>query len=415
MPMPRDTVTPTSATLATADPPAGLLIPVSGEDFLPEPGPWTRALGMQLLLLLLLGAAGLTVWPMRETVRATGVVRPDGENSLVQSERGGRLTAVLIQPNQRVQVGQVLARFDNQLLEAERRQLIQELATLEEQARKAAQEQVELQSQTASLSSMTRSITEASRRAVEQARTQLAYEQREVNRYRLLMESGAVPRSLVDQQEAKRLVSSAEVMKAMQGVSEQQARGATELARLRQGASQASSAADELRKQALQRRARLQQVERDLLQGTVRSPLSGSVVSTPLRHAGQVLEPGAVLAVLAPGDHRLRVQAQVAADAISQVRPGQQATLRISACPTSEFGVVPARVRSVSADTLPAGATAEAGAVRSYGIELDPQRRELTSDQGRCTLRLGMEVRADVVTRRTTVLAFLLNKLRISD
>ena len=76
---------------------------------------------------------------------------------------------------------------------------------------------------------------------------------------------------------------------------------------------------------------------------------------------------------------------------------------------------MPARVRGVWADTLPAGATAEAGAVRSYGIELDPQRRELTSDQGRCTLRLGMEVRADVVTRRTTVLAFLLNKLRISD
>jgi HlyD family secretion protein len=415
MPINRNTAPPATTTLATTAAPPGLLMPVSGDDFLPEPGSWTRALGIQLLLLLLLGAAALAVWPLRETVRASGVVRPDGENTLVQSERSGRISQVLIQPNQSVKAGQVLARFDNQLLEAERRQLTQELATLEEQAHKASLEQVELQSQATSLGSMTHSITEASKRAVEQARTQLAYEQREVERYRMLMESGAVPRSLVDQQEAKRLMSGAEVMKAMQGVSEQQARGATELARLRQSASQASSAADELRKQALQRRARLQQVERELRQGTVRAPLSGSVVSTALRHAGQVLEPGAVLAVLAPGDHRLRVRAQVPADAISQVRAGQKATLRVSACPTSEFGVVPARVRNVAADTLPAGATDDPAAARGYAIELDPERRELTSDQGRCALRLGMEVRADVVTRRTTVLAFLLNKLRISD
>jgi HlyD family secretion protein len=423
MPINRDTTLQTTiapagreaGALTNQQLPPGLLLPVSGDDFLPTPGAWTRALGIQLLTLLLLGAGALAVWPMRETVRAVGVVRPDGENTLVQSERGGRLAQVLIQPNQSVTAGQVLARFDNQPMEAERRQLNQELATLEAQARKASQEQVELQSQAASLGSMTRSITEASRRAVEQARTQLAFEQREVERYRVLLQSGAVPRNLLDQQEAKQLMSGAEVMKAMQGVSEQQARGATELARLRQSASQASSAADELRKQALQRRARLQQVERELLQGTVRSPLSGSVVSTPLRHAGQVLEPGAVLAVVAPVNHRLRVQAQVAADAISQVRPGQQATLRVSACPTSEFGVVPARVRSVSADTLPAAGSADAAPARGYGIELDPARRELTSAQGRCALRLGMEIRADVVTRRTTVLAFLLNKLRISD
>ncbi len=420
---PGPTPAPHSSLVQQADPalppapahqpvPAALL-PVTADDFLPEPGPWSRALGGQLLVLLLLGGVALTLWPMRETVRAIGVVRPDGENTLVQSERGGTLAAVLIQPNQSVQRGQLLARFDNAALESERRQLQLELATLEQQARKASQEQRLLQSQAASLAAMTRSLTAASRQAVDQARTRLSYDQREVQRYRSLLESGAVPRSLVEQQEARQLMSGAEVLKSLQGVSEQEARGATELARLRQSASQASSAADELAKQALQRRARLQEVERELSQGSVRAPLAASVVSTPLRHAGQVLQPGAVLAVLAPNSHRLRVRAQVAADAISQVRPGQSASLRISACPTSEFGVLPARVRSVAADIQPRGEGAAPNG--GYTIELEPERNRLSSSQGRCTLRLGMEVRADVVTRRTTVLAFLLNSLRLDS
>lgn len=399
------------------------LMPVSGEDFLPAPGPWARALGAQLLLLLLAVGGALALWPMRETVRAEGIVRPHGENTLVQSERGGTLAAVLVQPNARVQAGQVLARFDNQALEVERQQLQLDLETLEQQVHHARQAQESLQRQADALATMARSLTEASRQAVDQARTRLAFEERESQRYRTLLESGAVPRSLVDEREARRLIGAAEVHRSLQGVSEQEARGASELARLRQSAVQARSAADDLQRQLGQRRARLQQVERELALGTVRAPIDGSVVSTALRHGGQVLEPGAVLAVLAPTSHALRVQAQVPADAISQVRAGQQASLRVAACPTSEFGVLQAQVVSVAADALPLpppgaeGPTAAAQngtpAPGGYGLELKPEGDALSSAQGRCPLRLGMQIRADVVTRRTTVLAFLVNKLRL--
>ena len=391
------------------------LMAVAADDFLPEPGPWTRGLSRQLLALLTLGAAGLALWPMHETVQAEGLVRPQGENTLIQSERGGSLIAVQLRPNQAVQPGQVLARFDNQALEAERRQLQQELSTLALQSDKARDEQLALQKQAASLEAMTSSLTASSRQAVDQARTRLALERREVERYRQLLDSGAVPRSLVDQQEARRIVSASEVIRALQGVSEQQARGATELARLRQSASQASSAADELQKQIVQRRTRLQEVERHLAQGTVRSPIRGSVVSTALRHPGQVVEPGAVMAVLAPDDGRLRVQARVPSESISQLRVGQEASLRLAACPFSEFGVMPARVTGVAADVQPEAAPSARGdaAAAGYGLELAPQRSALRSAQGRCALKPGMEVRADVVTRRTTVLMFLINKLRL--
>jgi multidrug efflux pump subunit AcrA (membrane-fusion protein) len=166
-----------------------------------------------------------------------------------------------------------------------------------------------------------------------------------------------------------------------------------------------------------QRRARLQQVQRGIDLASVRAPISGSVLNTTLRHAGQVLRPGEVIAVLAPLTSRFEVNLQVPADRISQVRPGQKATLKVSACPTAEFGVLPARVASVSADTMPVEAPAGSGSriASSYQVLLHPEKVSLRGRQGSCSLRLGMEVNGDVVTRQTTVLMFLLNKLRLGS
>lgn len=429
---PSDLPVPAGAdTLAQA--PAPVLPPtlmgVSPDDFLPGPGPWASALGRQLLVLLALGSLGLAVWPMRETVKAPGVVRPSGENTVLQSEQGGTVLRVMLQPNQTVRAGELLAVFDSRPLQAERRQLEEELATLEGQAAQARDEQRSLAAQAVALERLTNSLTVASQRGVEQARANLAFDRSELGRYRSLQESGAVPRSLVDEKKARQMVSQSEVLKALQGVSEQRARGMNELARLRQSASQARTAADELRKQVAQRRARMQQVMRGIEQASVRAPISGSVLSTNLRHPGQVLQPGSVLGLLAPLNSRFEVNLQVPADRISQVRPGQNATLKISACPTAEFGVLPARVSSVSADTMPAGAPADGGAggpaagagagarvASAYQVLLQPQRTSLRGrHKGSCPLRLGMEVSGDVVTRRTTVLMFLLNKLRLGS
>ncbi len=406
---------------ALAHPPQPVLPPtlmgVISDDFLPGPGPWASALGRQLLLVLTLGGLAVAIWPMRETVKAPGVVRPSGENTRVQSEQGGTVQQVLLRPNQVVRAGQLLAVFDARPLLAERLQLKEELATLEGQAAQARDEQSSLAAQAQALERLSASLTESSRRGVEQARATLAFDRSELSRYRSLQEIGAVPRSLVEEKQARQIVSQSEVLKALQGVSEQRARGMNELARLRQSASQARTSADELRKQVAQRRARLQQVQRGIDLASVRAPISGSVLNTTLRHAGQVLRPGEVIAVLAPLTSRFEVNLQVPADRISQVRPGQKATLKVSACPTAEFGVLPARVASVSADTMPVEAPAGSGSriASSYQVLLHPEKVSLRGRQGSCSLRLGMEVNGDVVTRQTTVLMFLLNKLRLGS
>jgi multidrug efflux pump subunit AcrA (membrane-fusion protein) len=386
------------------------LMETSAEDFLPQPGPWTSSLGRWLLTLTLMGSGALALWPMRETVRAEGAVRPLGENSVVQSEQGGTLQRVLVQPNQNVRAGGLLAEFDNRSLRVERQQLQQEQEALRRQLAMARGEQQSLATQAQALQGVNESLTQASRQGVAQARTALDFERGELERYRSLAAEGAVPRSVVEERQARRIVSESEVLKALQGVAEQQARGVSELARLRQAEFQARSAADELHKQVLQRDARLQQLERALAQTRVVAPIDGSVVSTALRHAGQVLAAGEPLAVIAPRTAPLDVRLLVPPESISQVEKGQAAMLRISACPTAEFGVLPARVNSVAADVQPRQENTPSG----YEVVLRPERRQLNGRGTVCALRPGMAVVADVITRRTTVLMFLLNKLRVA-
>jgi HlyD family secretion protein len=405
-----------SAPVPAPQPPAvpPSLMATTADDYLPGPGPWASVLGRQLLIGLLLGGAALTFWPMRETVRASGMVRPTGENSVVQSEQGGSLQQVLVKPNQPVRAGALLALFDSRPLRLEQQQLRREVQALERQLAMARGEQHSLSTQAEALRGVNRSLTSASRQGVEQAQSALGYERRELERYRALAAEGAVPMSLVEERQVRRVVSESELLKAVQGVAEQQSRGVSELARLRQAEFQARSAADELHKQLLQRITRQQQLERAIAQTRVLSPISGSVVSTALRHSGQVLRPGEPLAVIAPDAAPLEVRLAVPSESISQLRPGQQATVRIDACPTAEFGVLPARLQSVAADVTPRDGTPHQESKASgYDVVLTPERRELTGRSSRCALRPGMAVSADVVTRRTTVLMFLLNKLRV--
>ena len=379
-------------------------------EFLPDPGPWASLLGRILLVAVVSGGAALFFWPLQETVRAAGSLRPSGENTLIQSEIGGTVLEVRFRPNQVVKAGAVLALLDTTPLRQERQQLLNELAAVNRQAGLARQQQQSLQLQADSLQALTNALTESSRRQVEQVEASLAFNRSELERYRTLLESGAVARNLVDEKQARSRVSEAELLKAQQGVAEQQARGWNELARLRQSASQARSAADDLSKQVFQRQVRLQQLDRAIQRSVLRAPLAGSVVSTALHHPGQVISAGALVATLAPLDQQLDVKLLVASRDISQLRPGQQATVRVPACPTPEFGVVPARLMSLSADTLPGASPARVG---GYQVLLQPQRRVLQGRQGSCVLRQGMDVVGDIVTRRTTVLAFLLNKLRL--
>ncbi|MBH8554788.1 hypothetical protein I8751_21005 [Nostocaceae cyanobacterium CENA357] len=49
----------------------------------------------------------------------------------------------------------------------------------------------------------------------------------------------------------------------------------------------------------------------------------------------------------------------------------------------------------------------------TYEVTIQPESRELTAGKQKCTLQLGMEGRADIISRQETVLKFILRKARL--
>lgn len=382
-----------------------LLLPASAEDVFPDLSRALRRLGWQLLAAVSVSAVAAVFWPFHETVRATGLVRPSGENTQVQSLLGGSVERVTVRANQQVRAGQVLAVLDRRGLRDQRRQLRDELATLERQRLQSSQRRAALTAQLAALQQLNRAALSSSRRSVDQARAMLVFSRSEWTRYSQLQRSGAVPRSLVDEKQVRNLVSSAELQRAVQGVAEQQARGLHELARLREYLAQVQAAAEDQTRQVVDRRTRLQEVERQLSQSLIRAPLAGSVVSTSLRHRQQVVRPGEVVASIAPSGRPFEVKLSVSDRQVSQLRAGQRATVQVLGCSRAEFGVLRAVVQAISADTLGPG---------RYEVSLRPESTRLSRGGRFCNLRQGMEVSGDVMTRHTTFGRYLLNKLQLA-
>jgi HlyD family secretion protein len=102
----------------------------------------------------------------------------------------------------------------------------------------------------------------------------------------------------------------------------------------------------------------------------------------------------------------------VPAQSIGKIRVGQKTYLRVTGCPYSEFGLMTGKVTAISADALQQN-KAMVTASPAYEVSVQPSTQSFKRGNDRCYFRLGMDLQADVMTGRNTVMTFFLRKLRL--
>jgi len=390
------------------------LTPLQADDFLPELGGWSKTLGQRVLAVGAASVLALAVWPWQETVRAAGVIRPAGENTIVQSQLDGVLSKVWVKENQQVKQGEPLAELDRRSLDNERRKLERELTQSLAQQRDSRASSLDVQQQAQATRLLNNAQRNSAQRDLDSAASTVRYREMELKRYRSLLSSGAVAETVVEEKQAQAVLARNDFAKARQAMREQEARGAAELARLGQGSNQTAREERELTKQVDQIRARLEEVKRALLNSVIRAPKSGTVIVSNLRHAQQVIRSGEVWAQIAPSQGDLQGKLGGPSSDVGNIKANQPAYLRIAGCPYPEFGVLQARVLTISADTISPSAGDDGRSPSGFQVSLKPSTKPLTNGDRRCALRHGMDVQADIVTRKTTILGFILTKLRLT-
>ncbi|WP_071191710.1 HlyD family efflux transporter periplasmic adaptor subunit [Trichormus sp. NMC-1] len=235
----------------------------------------------------------------------------------------------------------------------------------------------------------------------------------------------AVKLAQINLQKAKIAInpSNSTVTVASERIQQEQSRGEATLAALKKEGETLLQQRLELQKQQIRTRQELQQLENELIKSVIRSPTTGTLMQFKLRNPGQSVQLSEALAQIAPLDAPLIIKANVSAKDIDKVKANQAVQMQVSACPYPEYGTLKGTVKTVAPDALattqnnPVIGTPQAS---TYEVTIEPETLYLGKSDSEadrryrlCHLKSGMEGRADIISRRETVLQFILRKAKL--
>jgi len=142
---------------------------------------------------------------------------------------------------------------------------------------------------------------------------------------------------------------------------------------------------------------------------TLRSPVRGVVKNIEVSTIGGVIPPNGKIMEIVPLDERLLVEARIAPRDIAFIRPGQRASVKITAYDYAIFGGLEGKVSSISPDTIRDEVNPD---VYYYRVFVRTTADSLVNKAGkRFPIVPGMIATADIHTGSKTVLQYLLKPL----
>jgi len=139
----------------------------------------------------------------------------------------------------------------------------------------------------------------------------------------------------------------------------------------------------------------------------VRSPVDGIVNQLMITSPNAVIQPGMDLLEIVPLNDSLLISAKVRPVDIAFIRPGQAATVKISAYDFAIYGGLEATLEQISADTL----IDETGEY-FFQISVRTTKNHLGPESNPLPIIPGMMATVDITTGQKTVMDYLLKPLK---
>ena len=423
--------------------------PATPEDFLPPIKIWTQIGGY--LMIITLGASIMlsALLKYRVTVKAPAIIRPIGELRLVEATSQGKVISIEVEDNQEVKEGDIIVYIEDSALQNQKSQLQSNLIQDQQQLKQLNEQITALNDEIKAESNQNkRSLTEAQAQLslaqrnyedaqiitiaqLDEAKAMVELANEEVTRYTQLAEAGAISLLQLKEKEASlktaqaRLKqvqtalnpSMAEVTMAQERIAQIKAQGESTLARLRQKQQEVLQKVTQLQNQLNVSQQELEQINTNIEDTVIRSPVRGIITQLNLRNINQVVKSGDIIAQIAPLEAPLEIKAFVSSEDISKVKISQQVQMRVNSCPYPDYGTLSATVGKISPDVVTNqsfnSSMADLTGQNIYEVTIIPNDVTLISEGKQCSLQTGMDGRADIITQEDTILKFFLRKARI--
>ncbi|WP_420327539.1 HlyD family type I secretion periplasmic adaptor subunit [Mameliella sp.] len=340
-----------------------------------------------------------------EIVRGDGEIISSSRPQIIQNLEGGILSELMVKEGDEVLRGDVLARLHGTQFRSSVDDLQEQITALE-----IRRLRLEAELQGASVVEVPRDLAQRSPQMVASEQALLAARQSDYFKRR---------------QGADRvLVQATSELKLMEDLLDKKVVALIEVTRARKAHADAQKAFDEIVTQTelvraeeysetLKELATLQQnlkASQDQLNRTVlTSPMHGVVNKLSVTTIGGVVRPGEEIMQIIPLDEELFVEAKVRPQDIAGIRPGQEATIKLTAYDYTIYGTLKGRVSVISADTVKDERRPESEP--HYKVTVRVDMSGLTDRQVAMEIRPGMQAQAELHTGQKTVLQYLLKPL----
>ena len=282
---------------------------------------------------------------------------------------------------------------------------------------------------------------------VKKAKTDLFFATKERNRYINLVKQGAVAQRVLDQKElaneqAKEALENAQtavdiaqtniltakaisnpseavVEISKQRIAQEEARGDSSVAAFIREKKALFQRQIQLHNQVKQYKQELQKNQIQMRRNTIRATSDGTVLKLNLRNVGQVVNPGDSIAEIVPTEAPLTVKAMLPASDIKDVAVNQKVQLRIDACPYPDYGTLKGVVTDVSPDAVTSNNTTPASSGLStpneklFEVNIQPESESFGDYNRKCSLQIGMNGTAQIISKQETAMQYLLRKARL--
>ena len=433
-------------------------------DFLPAaleivetPPPPLPRMAMLILVALLVSAIAWACLSKVDVVStASGRIIPSGGGKVIQPLETGTITAIHVHDGQVVRKGEVLLELERTQTQADRDRATGELAAARlEVARlkavalgqafvppagadqtaasiashEAAAETAEHRAKLASLDQQIEqheAELQSARAEEDRLSTLLPIERQRTGVFTSLQTKGYGSRlQLIDAEEKEQDTArqldvqrrkAPELLAQIAGTGRERAEAdaeasKTSLASLTDAETKAASLAQELDK-----------AQNRLEHETLAASVDGTIQELAVHTVGGVVEPGQTLMRLAPGASAVEVEARLENKDVGFVRAGMPAEIKVETFPFTRYGVVHARVTTVSSDAMaetPPQPSSQPAQDRQPPADQDPHylvrlallQDWIEVDGRRMPLTPGMMVSAEIRTGRRRVISFILSPL----
>ncbi|MDR0933919.1 MAG: HlyD family type I secretion periplasmic adaptor subunit, partial [Burkholderiaceae bacterium] len=143
-----------------------------------------------------------------------------------------------------------------------------------------------------------------------------------------------------------------------------------------------------------------------LARTTIRSPVNGIVKTIKVNTIGGVIQPGMDVMEIVPLEDNLLIEAKIRPSDVGFLRPGQDATVKISAYDYSIYGGLDGVVENITADSI----TNEKGE-SFYLVQVRTKKNHLGSEDKPLAIIPGMMASVSIKTGRKSIMSYLLKPI----